>query len=132
MIFNKYFKSKNVSSTEKEKNKIDSQNIKEKQIKVINKNGVETFEKQFQKRTLKGSVLIPIHETAPSIYHYWYDCYEDWSDEYLKNFQGWKLQHLEQLTDCRECKRCMERDYRNAHPNTSITGYEFHYYYEDL
>lgn len=115
-----------------EENKKDNNDITQKSIRVINENGVEMVENQFQHRTQGNKALIPINDENPSVYHYWYDCYEDWPLEFVKNFIGWKIQDIESLTDCRECKRCMERDYRNAHPNAIITGYDFHYYFEDI
>lgn len=118
--------------TETEKNIADYESIKQKCVKVINENDEEILQKQFQQRTSNNKVLISIHESTPSIYHYWYDCYEDWPDEFVKDFCGWKIKDLKNLNDCKECKRCQERDYRNRHPNLQITGYGFHYYFEDL
>lgn len=122
----------NQKNIEIEKDITDCQLIKQKCVRVINENNEEILQKQFQQRTSNNKALISIHETTPTIYHYWYDCYEDWSDEFVKDFSGWKIKDLKNLNDCRECKRCQERDYRNRHPNLQITGYDFHYYFEDL
>lgn len=126
VLQNKDFKPENESI------KTSANDITQKSVKVIDKNGLEIFEKQFQKRTEREFVLVPIHEINPTIYHDWYDCYEDWPYEYVKDFIGWKIQNINQITNCRECKRCMERNYRNAHPHDIITGFDFHYYFEDL
>jgi len=135
MIFNNnfnYFRKKRNLILEQENSVLNNEDIKQKCVKVINEEGIEKLEKQFKNRTVENFILVPIHENNPSIYHYWYDCYEDWPYEYAKDFIGWKIQDLKQLSNCRECKRCMERDYRNSHPKSIITGYNFHYYFEDL
>lgn len=106
--------------------------MEEKLVKVINENNEEIQVKQFQHRTTENQALVSIDKINSSIYHYWYDCYEDWPYEYVKDFVGWKIKALSQLSDCKECTRCKERDYRNAHPKAIITGYDFHYYFEDL
>lgn len=113
--------------------KTDYNNMKEKKVKVIDEKNAELELNQFkQKISVPDLGLVLLNEKQPSIFHRWYDCYEDWSYEYAKDFMGWKVVKLDTLTNCKYCRRCYERDYRLAHPNVLITGYDFHYYFENI
>ena len=116
---------------EEEKNK----EIKEKKVRIIDENNQEQEVKQFcQHITQNNMVLLAEnkYEQANKIYHTYLDCYEDWSDTLKAKFQGWKVKDKGKLENYKKCARCQEREYKESHPNAKITGYSFHYYYEDL
>lgn len=120
-----------VEKQKEEKNK----EIKEKKVRIIDENNQEQEVKQFcQHITQNNMVLLAEneYEQANKIYHTYLDCYEDWSDTLKAKFQGWKVKDKRKLENYKKCARCQEREYKESHPNAKITGYSFHYYYEDL
>ena len=105
--------------------------FKNKKVKVIKNNEIKLIN-QFKQRIAEDELgLFPVGADSMT-YHKWLDCYEDWTEDYKKDFQGWQLENINDKVGCFLCKRCQERDYRNAHPNAKITGYNFNYYYENL
>lgn len=118
-------------------NNIDAPNIFNKKVLVIDEKNNEKEMKQFCQRIdidNKNLVLISknSYDNNNKIYHKYLDCYEDWPLSPEFSFEKWQIEKIDNLYGYSECKRCYEREYRKRHPNAKITGYDFHYYYEDL
>lgn len=109
--------------------------LRDKEVIVIDENNKETSVKQFCKCILdKDLVLLSNtgYDNSNKIYHKYLDCYEDWPYPSNVEFEKWKLEYIDKLEGYKECARCMERKYREQHPEARVTGYDFHYYYEDI
>ena len=106
-----------------------------KEVTVIDENNQELKVKQFCQRIVEDDLVL-LSETPydknRKIYHKYLDCYEDWPLSADFSFNKWIVKNIEDVDGYNECSRCIERDYRKNHPNAKITGYNFHYYYEDL
>lgn len=106
-----------------------------KTVTVIDENNQEIQVKQFCQRIVEDDLVLlsnTIYDKNKKIYHKYLDCYEDWPLSADFNFNKWIIKDLKNLEGYNKCSRCTERDYRKNHPNAKITGYDFHYYYEDL
>lgn len=109
--------------------------FKNKEVGVIDENGVLTNVKQYCKELSdKNLVLLSNteYDNTNKIYHKFYDCYEDWPYNSQEEFDKWRIEQKDNLNEYKECARCMERKYRLDHPNATVTGYGFHYYFEDI
>ncbi len=123
------------SSCPKTNLKLNAIDYINKQVSVIGLNNSEYQLNQFCKHIEDNDIALisdTVYDNNSKIYHTYYDCYEDWPLSNDFKFSKWHLIPLDKLKGYSECKRCIEREYRNTHPNLGITGYSFNYYYENL
>lgn len=152
-LLDKLFKPKNVKNEEKKETntikvktddeikeevlkkeilkKEEYEKFKNKKVKILKEDNSEIEVKQFCRKTDKKHVLLSDTDGDKKIFHIYYDCYEDWSYEYSKEFIGWKEVEYSSLSDdYNMCARCQERLFRQQNPSATITGYDFDYYFE--
>ena len=108
--------------------------LKEKEVIVVDEDNQEMKIKQFCQQILEDDLVLisgTNYDNEKKIYHRYLDCYEDWSEVSKSEFKRWKIENKDDLKDYKECARCQELHYREIHPDALITGYDFHYYFED-
>lgn len=108
--------------------------LRDKEVIVIDEDGQEMKIKQFCQQILEDDLALisgTNYDNENKVYHRYLDCYEDWAEPLKSEFKRWKVKNKKELKEYRECARCQERKYREKHPDARITGYDFHYYFEN-